>query len=168
VRGLGARKLALRLAAASALILLALAVAFALYTWRVMYSPFMLGLNQRSAAYSCIGPVLYPKHPNALPELQVARSYLLDGRELGPSLSWHFQFAVTIWAIEVATTRTEANRLHAALPNGWPQGFDGAALRYTGKSYCALDERRKQAILDYAWNGRRPRLEAAMGAGRKD
>lgn len=164
MRGLRVGKLALRLVAASGLLLLAGALAFGLYTWRVMHSPFMLGLKQRAGAYSCIGPILYPKRPNAPPELQVARFYLLDGHERGPSSSWHFEFAVTTWAVDAATTRTEANRLHAALPNGWPWGFDGAALHYTGKPYCALDERRKQAILDYNWRSDRARLEAAMRA----
>ena len=155
-----------RLALGFSLVGIALILAFAFHVHRVMSSGFMTDLERRSEAYPCIGSVHDPKRPAARSEVHVARHYLLTVREPGMSIDWHPRFALTILVIDISTERDEANRLFAALPTRRFRSFDDVARHYSGKSYCALDPVRRQAVLDYYSHPREKRLEQAMGAAR--
>jgi hypothetical protein len=135
--------------------------ALGLYGWHVMHSDFIQDLKRRSAAYGCIGAVHDPKRPRARAAVWVARHYMGFGKG-PPPISRSLKELVTYWVVDWSTSPAEANRMYAALPHRRFDGFDGVARAFSGKSYCALDPARRQAVLDYYWGGRRDRLEQAM------
>lgn len=140
------------LAALLCLTVVSILAGFAFYGRRVMSEPVLSDLKRGSPAYACIGPTLDPKRPRFRPEAWLARRYMRAKGIEGPSPSWTFRFAVTIWAIEASTAASEANRLYAASPAGRFRNFDHAAHVIAGQTYCRLDPVRRQRVLDHAYS----------------
>ena len=159
----GVRSRLTRIAAAIVFVPSFFAAAFGLYGWHVMHSDFMQDLKRRSVAYGCIDDVHDPKRPRARAAVWVARNYMGMGEGSGrPRLLRNLRELAAYWVVDWSTKPADANRMFAALPHGRFAEFNSVARFYAGKDYCALDSRRKQAILDLYSVGSRARIEAAM------
>jgi hypothetical protein len=155
-----------RIAGVIAFVPLVCLLAFGLYGLRIMHSERMVRLQEKAASYGCIDSVFNRERPRWQAEPMLARYYLDDGKSHGPSLSWHFRFAFTTWAIDLFTSAEQANRLHAALPyHRRLDGYDGIARSYAGKPFCALSAAQQQAVRQFhagSFRGGKARIEAAM------
>jgi hypothetical protein len=150
-------------AGAIAFVLIFPTILFGLYARHVVHSVFIQDLQRRSAAYGCIGDVHDPKRPRARAVAWVARQYSAQGRESSfPSLLQRLQEMAAYRALSWSTSPAEANRMYAALPFGRFDGFDAVAREYAGNDFCALDARRRQAVIDLYAVGGRAHIEAAM------
>ena len=151
------------IAGAIAFVLIFYALLYTLYARHVMQSAFIQDLKRQSAAYDCIGAVLDPKRPRARAAVWVARHYMRTGEESGPPRTARsLNGFAAYWVIERSTGRAEVNRMYAAVPNRAFDGFDAIARRYAGVDYCALDSKRRQAVIEFYRGGRRFDFEAAM------
>jgi hypothetical protein len=147
----------------AALLAALLFAAFGLYARHVMASAEMTRLEQASASYSCIGPVLDPTRPRVRPETWIARFYLWQpDQESVPSLSWRLHMEATIAALDWSRDATRLNRMFAAVPMGGSGDFDHVALAHSGRHFCQLDQRHRQAIRDFFRSGRIEPLDAAF------
>jgi hypothetical protein len=132
-------------------LLLILVIGSAIYNTPEHQSDFFEKAMAGGKAYPCIGEIYDRMHPNASPPVILAREYVFSQSQ-GPRQrmgSRHFRVFAASMMIRIRFSKTDINRMLAALPISKFRNSDETSRFFFARNYCALNQDEQDIVAVY-------------------